>query len=347
MKNSLKSISSFVVSGIIWSGLGLPAAYAQSTSAPLPLPAAQQAYSDYILGPGDEISIVVFGYEEYSLTTSVDPSGEIALPIIGAVNVAGKTTQAAAQEISSQLDYYLVNPVTSVALTSLRPVFVSVSGEVQRPGPIRLDNLEDQGNGRGNDLETQLPALSTAIVSAGGVTPKADIRNVQVKRTLPSGEENVFTINLWNSIWSDTASENILLQDGDVIFVPELTADQNLDTRLVARSSLAPETVRIRVVGEVTAPGEVAVPPNSSLSSAIAIAGGPTEDARLSRTVFVRLNDDGVVEEEEVDLASLTDTYQVRDGDVIIVPKRNSSSILDFAARLLNPASALFNILFD
>jgi polysaccharide export outer membrane protein len=98
------------------------------------------------------------------------------------------------------------------------------------------------------------------------------------------------------------------------------------------------------VVGEVTKPGEVSVPPNSSLSSAVAIAGGPTVDARLSRTNFIRLNPEGVVERQEVDLSDLTDSYQVQDGDVIMVPKRSSSSILDGANRLFSPLNFVLRL---
>ncbi|NJN88718.1 MAG: polysaccharide export protein [Leptolyngbyaceae cyanobacterium SL_7_1] len=300
--------------------------------------------SDYILGPGDELTISVFGYEEYNTgATVVEPNGTIALPIIGAVTVAGKTPEAVTQELTARLNYYLVNPVVTVTLTALRPMFVTVSGEVQRPGPIQLQNPNADTND--NERQTGLTTLSSALVEAGGVTSHADIRQVRLRRSLPNGTETVLTINLWDSLWSEASGENPLLQDGDTIFVPRLTADATIDPRLIARSTLAPDTVRVRVVGEVTKPGEVLVPPNSSLSSAVAIAGGPTVDARLSRTNFIRLNQEGVIEREEVDLSDLTDSYQVQDGDVIIVPKRNSSSILDLANRLLNPLNFIFQFL--
>lgn len=302
--------------------------------------ATDEAYPDYLLGPGDEISITVFGYEEYSLVKVIEPNGTIALPVIGSVPVAGRTPEAAAQDLATRLSYYLVDPVVSITTTALRPVFVSVGGEVQRPGPIQLQSPNTRNNN--NAPQTRLPTLSTALIEAGGVTRDADLREVQVRRPLPNGEARIFTVNLWKGLASESSAANPLLQDGDTIFVPRLVADAEIDPRLVARSSLAPETVRVRVVGEVTDPGEVPVPPNSSLSSAVAIAGGPTNDAQLSSAVFIRMNDEGVVERQEVNLANLTDNYQVQDGDVIIVPKRGTSSILDFAIRVLNPLNLLF-----
>jgi polysaccharide biosynthesis/export protein len=112
----------------------------------------------------------------------------------------------------------------------------------------------------------------------------------------------------------------------------------------LARSSFSPATVRVRVVGEVTAPGEVQVPPNSSLSSAVAIAGGPTEDARLRQVAFIRLSPEGTVERQTIDLRDLSDSYQVQDGDVIIVPKRGSASLVDFAGRVFSPLGAILNL---
>jgi polysaccharide export outer membrane protein len=99
-------------------------------------------------------------------------------------------------------------------------------------------------------------------------------------------------------------------------------------------------------VGEVNAPGEVQVPPNSSISSAVAIAGGPTEDARLREVAFVRLDESGEISRETIDLRNLTDSYQVQEGDVVIVPKRGSSSLIDLAGRVLSPLNVLLN-LFD
>jgi len=136
----------------------------------------------------------------------------------------------------------------------------------------------------------------------------------------------------------------LVLQDGDTLFVPELASGDTLDQRLIARSNLAPQTVRVRVVGEVKRPGEVAVPPSGSLSTAVATAGGPTVEAAMNRATFVRLLEDGTVARQEIDLSNLTDTYQVQEGDVVIIPRRGVYSVLDFAGRLLNPLNVLFNL---
>ncbi|GAB4470242.1 MAG: polysaccharide biosynthesis/export family protein [Elainellaceae cyanobacterium] len=298
--------------------------------------------SDYILGPGDELAITVLGFDEYTGTRVIAPNGTITLPVVGVVPVAGQTIDSLTRDLTTRLNYYLVNPSVAVSLTSLRPVFVTVTGEVQRPGPIQLDNPRN-GNS-GNNPQQSLPTLSSALVAAGGITTHADLRQVLVRRSLPSGGTTTLTVNLWDGIWAEADANNPLLQDGDVVLVPQLAADATLDRRQIARSSLAPATVRVRVVGEVTRPGEVLVPPNSSLSSAVAIAGGPTEDARLSQVNFIRMNDQGQIERQEIDLRNLTDSYQVQEGDVIVVPKQTAASVADFAGRIFNPLGVLLRV---
>ena len=310
-----------------------------------PVPTNYAASSSYLLGPGDRIEVSVYGFPEYTGPLSVLPDGTIALPIVGKVDAAGKTTDQLTRDLRIILDRILVDPAVSVSLNSLRPVVINVSGEVYRPGPVQLQDTTNVNQ----DIEVAYapPSVSEALVEAGGVRRTADIRNVVVVRDLPNGERVSTEINLWDALWTASLPEEMLLRDGDLVFVPRLAEGELIDSHLLARSSLSPDTVRVRVVGEVTRPGEVAVPPNSSLSSAVAIAGGPTDDARLRDVAFVRMDDTtGEVQEEVVDLRNLVDTYQVQDGDVIVVPKTTSGSVLDLAARLVNPLGFLLR-LFD
>jgi polysaccharide biosynthesis/export protein len=303
---------------------------------------SNDAASSYSLGPGDRIEVSVYGFEEYTGPLSVLPDGTITLPLVGKVLAAGRTTEQLTQDLTVVLDRILVNPYVSITLSSLRPVVINVSGEVYRPGPLQIQGSTEIANA--GTTAYAPPSVNEALVQAGGVTRTANIRDVVVMRSLPNGETARIKVNLWDALWSETLPEDTLLRDGDLVFVPRLEAGEIADSRLLARSSLAPETVRVRVVGEVTRPGEVPVPPNSSLSSAVAIAGGPTDDARLSEVAFIRMNDAGEIEQELVDLSSLIDTYQVQDGDVVVVPKTTAGSTLDFAQRLLGPLGFLLGL---
>ncbi len=325
-----------------------PVPTAQPTApvySPAPIVSSEQAAASYLLGPGDRIVINVYGYEEYTGPTSVLPDGTLTIPLIGKVPAAGRTTDQLAQDLAVALNQVLVNPSVSVTLDALRPVVVNVSGEVYRPGPLQLQGATRIGNNQnGEGTSYAPPSVSQAIIQAGGVTRTADVRDVVIVRSLPNGQTVRTQVNLWDSLGSETLPEDLLLRDGDLVFIPQLAAGETLDSRLLASSSLSPDTVRVRVVGEVTSPGEVPVPPNSSLSSAVAIAGGPTDDARLSQVAFIRRQDNGEVIQEVVDLSDLIDDYQVQDGDVVVVPKTNTGSVLDFAQRLLGPLGFFLNL---
>ncbi len=318
------------------------AAPSPSATPSLTSPVERDASSEYLLGAGDRIEVSVYGFDEYTGPLSVLPDGTISLPLVGNVPAAGRTTDQLAQELAVVLDRVLVSPYVSVRLNSLRPVVVNVSGEVYRPGPVELQNATNVALAEAVSFAS--PSVSEALVQAGGVTRTADIREVVVMRSQPNGEITRTKVNLWDSLWSETLPAELLLRDGDLVFVPSADDGSTIDSRLLARSSLSPDTVRVRVVGEVTRPGEVQVPPNSSLSSAVATAGGPTDDAKLSQVAFVRMNDSGQVLQEVVDLSNLVDTYQVQDGDVIVVAKRQASSVLDFTQRLVGPLGFLFRL---
>ncbi|MEM7063776.1 MAG: polysaccharide biosynthesis/export family protein [Cyanobacteria bacterium P01_B01_bin.77] len=293
----------------------------------------EMAYPDYLLGSGDEITITVFDYSEFSGVHHILPDGSLSLPLVGRVMTAGKTPDQLSEELAGRLNVWLRNPVVNVSLVTPRPISVNVSGAVMHPGPVRLEDGQDALR------------VSEALVSAGGITQRADLRQVTLRRYHPNGEISEMALDLLAAVTSDNPPPDLLLRDGDALFIPE--SNGLLEPRLIARSSFAPAIVKVKVVGEVIAPGDVEVPPGSSLSAAIATAGGPTIDARLSSVTHVHMNVDGDVDTQIMDLSTLSDNYQVAAGDVIIVPKKESSNILDYAGRILFPFRILNDIFGD
>jgi polysaccharide biosynthesis/export protein len=314
---------------------------------PAPTPASFTAgvsRSGYVLGPGDQFKLTVFDYEEFTGPQVVLPDGNISLPIVGSVQAADRTTDELSQEITQRLRPYLKNPIVTVGLSTLRPLRINISGEVQRPGPIQLASATSTTT---NNTPAKAATVSSALAEAGGVTREADIRKVILKRYAPNKQNQKAeetNINLWETIWSDKGNRDITLQDGDSLYIPRLTDGDGLDRRLIARSSLSPKTIKVRVVGEVKKPGEVEIPPTGSISGAVAIAGGPTEKADLGQVAFTRLNAEGRIESKSVDLSKLADNDQVQEGDVVIVPKSSSSSFLDTFSQVVSPFYGLFNL---
>jgi polysaccharide biosynthesis/export protein len=337
----------------IWVALGITApvlllAPSQAATAPATAGAATEIYSGYLLGPGDQVDISVFGYTEFTGNKVVLPDGTINLPVIGAVVAADRTPEDLRRDILARLNQILVEPVVTVNLTTLRPIAVNVTGEVQRPGPIQLRSLTNstfQANNNGFTSGLQgVPTVSSALMAAGGVTRNADIQKVILRRTLPGGKSALVTVNLWNAIWSEQQPDDVVLRAGDSVYIPPLPAGSTVDRRLIARSSLAPGIVKVRVVGEVNRPGEIQISPDSSISSAIANAGGPTKNARLKSVQLIRLDDKGQIATQELDLQKLNDGFQVQEGDVVIVPEKGGSKFLRGLGQVLSPFNNLLGI---
>jgi polysaccharide export outer membrane protein len=303
----------------------------------------ENLFSDYLLGPGDQIQVIVFGYEEFEGPRVVLPDGTINMPLIGSIRAAGKTLEGLGLEVENRLSLYLTDPVVDTNLQVLRPVVVNVVGEVYRPGPIQLSSLTTvttaiRDTGTLTNF-TNTPTLSTALTSAGGIRRTADIRSVKILRKLPSGQTAEYAVNLWEALQGQDDLGVLVMYDGDTVFVPTAPEDGNfLDRSLIARSSIAPTNIRVRVIGEVSNPGELQIQPNSSVSEAIAAAGGfDTETAQLSNVKLVRLSQTGQIEEQVVDASNLVDTVQIQDGDVIFVPKRGGVGALDTIGRFFSP----------
>jgi polysaccharide biosynthesis/export protein len=314
-----------------------------------PAKAADPVNPSYFIGPGDQLQITVAGYPEYTGAQTVLSDGTIVVPMIGSVPAAELTPAELTQELTRRLNVYLVNPVVTVSVSNLRPITVNVAGEVMRPGPIQLRSVSTAGTanvGTTNSglISLERPTVTTALLNAGGVSREADLRQIVLKRFSPRSEIPPLTINLWSSITSDQAPRDLVLQDGDTVYVPKLKNITEAERRLMAKSSLAPRTIRVRVVGEVKQPGEVQVPPEATLSSAIAIAGGPTDKARMREVGFVRMLPDGQVDRKVMDLKAMTDNTPVQDGDLLVVPKSGGAAALDIASQILSPLGLLFNL---
>jgi len=88
------------------------------------------------MGGGDRIRINVFEVPEYSGDYQLPPGGDLYLPLIGRVEVAGQTQEQAAETVTAKYARFLKRPLITVSLISPRPINVGVSGEVNRPGSI-------------------------------------------------------------------------------------------------------------------------------------------------------------------------------------------------------------------
>ncbi|MDY6781730.1 MAG: SLBB domain-containing protein [Cyanobacteriota bacterium] len=214
------------------------------------------------------------------------------------------------------------------------PLEVVVIGEVFRPGTHAL-NIERN--------QTQpIPTVTQAIEVAGGITNLADIRNIEVRRLTRIGEEQAIAVNLWELLESGDVEEDLILQEGDTIVVPQATALNPAEVETLATASFAPETIQVYVVGEVEDPGAIEVAPNTALNQALLAAGGFTSRADFGDVELVRLNPNGTVKrqdirvnfESEIDEGNNPPLLQ---NDIVLVRRSGLAQFSDTVGEALSP----------
>ena len=238
----------------------------------------------------------------------------------------------------------------SFAPEETRPVKIAVVGEVERPGPYIISGTTDavaEGGGPGD-----APRVAQALQAAGGVTQLADMRNIQVQRLTKSGAQQVINVDLWQVLKGGDFSQNILLQEGDLVMVP--TAQEPFADELteLADSSFAPEFIEVNVVGEVDTPGVVEVRPNAPLNDAILAAGGFDElRANRGSVELIRLNRNGTVEKRKISVdfeAGVNEETNppLRPDDIIVINRSGLTVFTDTVGQILDPLDSLLGI-FD
>jgi polysaccharide export outer membrane protein len=231
------------------------------------------------------------------------------------------------------------------------PLNIAIVGEVFRPGSYSVTGsartAEAGVPGGTNSLETP-PTVTRAIQVAGGITSSADIRKVQVRRTTRNGSQQTITLNLWELLQAGDLSQDIILQNGDVISIPTATAIDPAEANQIATASFSPDTIKVNVVGEVEEPGTVEIPPNTPLNQAILSAGGFNN--RANQTVeLVRLNPNGTVSRQAIDVdfaQNIDDAMNptLQNNDVIIVKRSGLATLSDTLGTATDPLSRFFTL---
>ncbi|WAL62601.1 SLBB domain-containing protein [Thermocoleostomius sinensis] len=304
------------------------------------------------LKAGDRLQVTVVGFPELSGEQLVTSNGGIQLPMAGLIQVSGLTPPQAVAKITDALLPYVRYPQVGLSVVAFSPIRVSITGEVRHPGPRVMSAATASTQATSPIPTSSAMTLSEALTLAGGITPNADVQNILIRRTVhhhdDSGSSNPpavarteIPVDLWQAIQTGDLSADPRLQDGDEIIVPTIQVAHSYQRQLLA-STIAPAQITVQVAGEVLNPGQIQVDPRSGVSEAVAAAGGPTDDANTRSIELLRMVD-GRLERQTYDFGDASSP--LLDGDVIVVSKSNSSSLLDSLGRiipLLNPFLFLF-----
>ncbi|NJR49480.1 MAG: sugar ABC transporter substrate-binding protein [Leptolyngbyaceae cyanobacterium CSU_1_3] len=248
---------------------------------------------------------------------------------------------------------------TSFSSDRNQPLNIAVVGEVYRPGPYTVTGTARTGaagvpggnTSNNNNTPDNVPTITRAIQVAGGIKPMADVRQIQVRRTTKTGVEQTLTIDLWKLLKEGDLRQDLILQDRDTIVIPTATSITPAEAAQVASASFSPDTIKVNVVGEVTRPGVVEVPPNTPLNKVILAAGGfDNRRAKTSSVDLIRLNPDSTVSQRRiaVDFAKGIDEDKnpaLRNDDVVVVNRSGITKATDVLGTILNPFSNVFSVL--
>jgi protein involved in polysaccharide export with SLBB domain len=233
---------------------------------------------DYVIGPGDELKLQIWGQVNQQGSFVVDRTGSISLPEVGTIHVAGLQFSQLSDFLKSQLSRVYRNFDLNVNLGQLRSIQVFIVGQATKPGSFTIGSLS---------------TLLNALFASGGPLPQGSLRDIQVKR----GGQTITHFDLYDLLRHGDKTKDVRLEPGDVVFIPDVGP-------------------QVAVLGSVTTPAIYELRGETSFKQVIALAGGLTNVAAGSQVRVERIYKHTERSELDVDLAG-SDSPPVQDGDMI------------------------------
>lgn len=243
-------------------------------SADIPIPA------NYVMGPGDSIVIQLYGKDNNTYSLSLNREGQIQMPGIGPISLAGLSFEAMQAKISEVVNQQMIGVKSSVTMGTLRTIRIFVLGEAKVPGSYVVGSLS---------------TMTNAIFASGGITKIGSLRNVQLKR---SGKV-VTTLDLYDLLLKGDTSNDSRLLPGDVIFVP-------------------PIGKTVGVSGQVKRPAIYELKKETTVEDVIELAGGLLPTAYVPASRIERITDSGEKTLVNLDISSDRGrNFYIKDADIL------------------------------
>lgn len=288
-------------------------------------PAAAEApppSADYVIGPNDVLFVNIDGKPEFFVTpgnlntkvqgSRVDGSGYIHIPLAGAIQVGGLTLSQAQSRIQEALRKYLKEPWVVVEVAEFKSKPVYLLGHFKVPGTYYLDRPLN---------------LIQGVALGNGFDPDANLRGARLTR-----DRKIVPVDLYDLLTRGDPGQNVWLQAGDTIFVPDNRNQQ------------------VFVFGAVKKPGPVSIPQGGlNLAQAIANAelretGYDFRHVRIIRSLSTTRGQLLVVDFERI-MRGEALPMQLQEGDIVYVPKSGFGTWNDIIADILPSLSAVSSVL--
>ncbi len=246
-----------------------------------------QVPSDYVIGPGDELQIEIWGQVQADLRVTVDRAGEIYIPQVGQVSVAGVHYADLKEHLKREFSKIFKNFDVSTNIGRLRSIQVLIVGNARYPGTYTISSLS---------------TLVNAIFASGGPTPQGSLRRIQVRRD----GATITDFDLYDLLIKGDKSKDVRLQSGDVIYIP-------------------PVGPLVAISGSVNTSAIYELKDHSSLQDLIEISGGLSTVADSSKITIDRVVDHQARKTLEFPYDEQSRVMSLEDGDIVrvlsIVPR--------------------------
>ena len=271
---------------------------------------------EYRIGAGDVIEINSYAGDKVTVgTVTVDSRGRISYSFLDHLKVEGLTSSQLEELLSAKLSAYVRNPRISVLVKEFNSKSATVIGE--------FSSLRNVSYGKGSSGRINLKGKTTLtdlIALGGGYTLNADIKNVKLVRKGKS-----YLINLYDIIERGDESQNVIIDEADVVNIPELPTYGE----------------RVYVLGEVYNQGIYPLKEAQDLLAALALAGNTNRLAKEENTLIVRGYEPGkppnVMMADVKSLlrkADMSQNVRLRDGDLVYVPRMLIADINDWIVNM-------------
>jgi polysaccharide export outer membrane protein len=235
--------------------------------------------ADYVLGPGDELLIRAWGKIDLDSRVTVDRNGQVYLPRVGTLNVAGLRYEQLEGYLHAAISALFKDFELNVALGQLRSIQIFVLGSARQPGAYTVGSLS---------------TLVNALFASGGPSATGSMRHIQLRR----GDRLLAEFDMYDLVQKGDKSHDVPLLPGDVIYIPHIGA-------------------QVAISGNVNEPGIYELKGETTVAAALEGAGGLTNLAGAERVLLERIDNHSSrrVEEFPLDAAGLARLLE--DGDLL------------------------------
>ena len=339
-----------------------------------------QVTYQYILGAGDQISIIYNNLEEFNQIHTVGPTGAIYLPEIGEFQVEGLSVDGLKQKLKEGYKDILYNPEFTIQIVSYRAVNAYILGEVRNPGKytisetdlsdfnLRSESLKGFNKKSAKDLSgypqkdiigftrnlrsNSFPTLFDAIRASGGITEKSDLTSIEISRKIPTDRGGGYIrakLNILPEVIGSmvTESQNIKILDGDIIKVNKSENSIAKQMRVAMKSNINPYQILVFISGQAVTSGNKIMPNGSSLNQLISSSGG--KKLFSGNIEFIRFENNGLVDRRifKYNPNKLDGDYMnpiLRDGDIVHIQRSLVGYGTEVVSTITKPAVGIFTL---